>query len=872
MKFSWLRKQRDEDLDAEIRSHLDEAIRDRIARGETPDEARANALREFGNVGLVKEVTREMWGCATLERLMHDLRFGLRMLRKNPGFSLVAILTLALGLGMNVAVFSVVNAVLLKPLPYPEPERLVTIQNQFMARNLKNAGVSAADYVDYRGRGRIFEEVAAGSSISFNLTGVERAETIPGMMVTAGLFPLLGVKPVAGHVFSAEEDQPGRNQVAVLSAGFWRRRFGGDPQVVGRTLQLNDQSYTVVGVIPAALEFLGAAEIFTPAAFTAEQMNPARRSVRSLFALARLKRGVSLAQAQSEMNAFARSLAADFPNDYPAESGWGVRLDSVRELWVGEVRLALWVLWATVGLVLLIACANVANLLLARAIARSREISIRAALGASAGRLARQLLTETALLGLLGGVAGLLLAAWTIKLLARIAPENFPRLAEIGIDWQALGFTLGISLLTGLLAGLAPLLQVFRRNLHKGIKDGGRGAAGGLRSQRTRSLLVVTQVALSLILLLGAGLLLQSFARLLRADPGFRSENTLTFRVALPATRYPNQPQRVAFIDRMIEGIRPLPGVAAVGATSMLPFIGLNSSGVFGIEGRNAAGGPQPHADVRTVTPGFFAALGIPLRQGRLFAESDTAEAPFVALADEKLAAQYWPNENPIGKRVQRGGPQSPWYTIVGVVGHVRHSQLDAESKGALYFPYAQHRAFMITLVVRASHAPEQLAGVVQREVAALDKDVPVYEIRTMEDRLLASLTPQRMSAYLIAVFAGVALLLAALGIYGVMSYSVSQRTNEIGIRMALGAQASDVLKLVLRQGLMLALGGAAMGLLGALALTRLLSKLLFGISATDPLTFASVPLLLIAVALVACWLPARRAARVNPLIALRNE
>jgi putative ABC transport system permease protein len=473
---------------------------------------------------------------------------------------------------------------------------------------------------------------------------------------------------------------------------------------------------------------------------------------------------------------------------------------------------------------------------------------------------------------LLGGAAGLLLAAWGIELLARIAPENFPRLNEVGIDWQVLGFTFGISLLTGLLAGLAPLLQVFRRNLHEGMSDGARGVAGSLRGQKMRGLLVVTQVALSLILLLGAGLLLQSFARLLRVDPGFRPEQTLTFRVALPATRYPNQPQRVAFIERMIERIRPLPGVAAVGATSMLPFIGLNSSGVFGIEGREAAGGPQPHADVRTVTPGFFAALGIPLRQGRLLAESDTAEAPFVALADEKLAAQYWPNENPLGKRVRRGGPQSPWYSIVGVVGHVRHSQLDAESKGALYFPYAQHRAFMITLVVRGSRSPEQLSGVVPREVAALDKDVPVYETRTMNDRLLASLTPQRLSAYLIAVFAGVALLLAALGIYGVMSHSVSQRTNEIGIRLALGAQASDVLKLVLRQGLLLALGGVAVGLLGALALTRLLSKLLFGVSATDPLTFASVPLLLLAVALVACWHPARRAARVNPLIALKNE
>ena len=795
------------------------------------------------------------------------------MLRKNPGFTAVAVLTLALGIGANAAVFSVVNAVLLRPLPYPEPDRLVMLQNQFLARNLRNAGVSAADYADYRREKQVFEEVAAGSGGNFNLSGVDRPESISGAFVTAGFFPLLGIKPVVGRVFNEGEDRPGFNQVVVLSEGFWKRRFGADPGVIGRTLQLNDRSYTVVGVIPPAPEYLGPNEVFTPAGFTPEQLNPAMRSGRSFFALARLKRGVSHAQAQAEMNVFAQALAKEFPKDYPPESGWGIRIDSLRELWVGEVRLALWVLMGAVGFVLLIACANVANLSLGRATARAREISIRAALGAGSWRIARQLLTENALLGLLGGGGGLLIAFWGIELLRKIGPQNFPRLREIGIDWPVLGFTLGISLLTALLAGIAPLLEANRRNLHEGLKDGARGGAGGLRQNRARSLLVVAEVALSLILLVGAGLLLQSFVRLQRVDPGFQSQNALTFRVPLSARRYPEQAQRVAFIDRLIERVRNMPGVTAVGATSTLPFIGYNSSGFFNIEGRDTPpSAASPHADIRRVTHGFFAAIGVPLRRGRLFAETDTATTPFVALVDEKLSQQYWPGEDPIGKRVKMGGPQSPWHTIVGVVGHVKHSQLNTESKGALYFLYSQNRAFMITIVARTSNAPEQLAGVVQREVSAIDKDVPVYEIKTMSERLMDSVTPQRLAAYLVAVFAGVALLLAVLGIYGVVSHSVSQRTQEIGLRMALGAQAGDVLKQVLWRGLMLTLLGAAIGLIGALVLSRLLSNLLFEVSPTDPVTFAGIPALLISVALMACYIPARRASRVDPMTALRRD
>ncbi len=877
---------RETEIVDEISQHLEDQYAEALAADATPEEAYHAALEELRERELLARELRRVerpaprdpieLGATRRGRMIgdlwQDLRFGMRMLRSRPGFTAIVALTLALGIGANVAVFSVVNATLLRPLPYPEPDRLVTLQNQFLARNLKNAGVSTADYADYRRQKQIFEEVAAGSGGNFNLSGVDRPESLSGAFVTAGFFPVLGLRPVAGRVFNEDEDRPGRNQVVVLTESFWKRRFGGDPGVIGRTLQLNDQGYTVIGVVPPAPESLGPNEVFIPAAFTAEQTNHAVRRSRFLFALARLKRGVSLAQAQAEMNVFAQALGKEFPKDYPAESGWGVRVDSLHELLVGETRPALQALMGVVGFVLLIACANVANLSLARATEREREISIRAALGADSWRITRQLLTENLLLGLLGGGGGLLLAVWGIESLRQVGPRNFPRLQEIGIDWQVLAFALGISLLTGMLAGIAPILQTTRRNLHEGIKEGARGA-GGLSQNRARSLLVIAEVAMSLILLVGAGLLLQSFVRLQRVDPGFQPQNTLTIRVPLSSNRYPDQAQRVAFIDRLTERVRALPGVTAVGAASTLPFIGFNSSGVFNIDGlATAPGGASPHADIRRVTHGFFAAMGIPLRRGRLFGETDTAATPFVALADEKLAAQYWPGEDPIGKRVQMGGPQSPWYTIVGVVGHVKHSRMNAESKGALYFLYSQNRAFMITLVVRSGNASELLAGAVQREVSAIDKDTPVYEIKTMNERLSDTLSTQRLSASLSAVFAGVALLLAMLGIYGVMSSSVGQRTHEIGVRMALGAQTGDVLKRVLRHGLALTLCGVAVGLIGALGLTRLLSGLLFEVSATDPLVFAIIPLLLISVAVLACYIPARRAARVDPLVALRRE
>lgn len=582
--------------EAEIIEELSQHVEDRhvelVAGGATAEQASRAVLAELSYGELLSRELRRVElahrepvvlgasrGSNVIRDLLRDLGYGLRLLRKHPGFTAMAVLTLALGIGVNIAVFSVVSAVLLKPLPYPEPDRLVVLQNQFLARNLMNAGVSAADYSDYRDQKHIFEEVAAGLGTSFNLTGAGRTENVPGMMVTSGFFTVLGVRPVAGRTFSEAEDRPGFNQAVVLGEGFWKRRFGGDPGIIGATLQLNDQSYTVVGIVPPAPEFLGPSDVFAPAAFTSEQMNRAARGGRSLFALARLTEGLSVEQAQIEMNAFAQTLAREFPNDYPPESGWGIRVDSASELLVGKVWMALWILMGAVGFVLLIA-------------------------------------------------------------------------------------------------------------------------------------------------------------------------------------------QRVAFIDQLTERITNLPGVTAVGATSMLPFIGVNSSSVFSIEGRDTPAGAMPHADIRRVTHGFFEAIGIPLRTGRLFVESDTADSPFVALVDEKLAEQYWPGQDPLGERLRMGGPRGPLYTVVGVVAHVKHSELNADSKGALYFLYSQNRAFMIALVVRTSNSPEPLAGVVQHEVWAIDKDVPVFEVKTMDQRLIDTLTPQRAVAYLVTLFAGVALLLAMMGVY----------------------------------------------------------------------------------------------------------
>ena len=805
--------------------------------------------------------------------LLKDVLYALRIMRKSPGFTVTAVLTLALGIGANTAIFSVVNATLLRPLPFPNPERLVVIQNQYKAVGLDSAAASVADYIDYRKQRQLFTEVAAVDTNDFNLTGVDRPERLQCGEATSGLFVVLGIQPILGRVFTYEEDQPGKNQVVLLTQGLWKRRFGGDPGVIGRTIRLNDKPYTVVGVVPSILQWFAPLDAWIPTGFTPHDMDPALRTNQFLFILARMQPGLSLEQARAGMAAFGRTLAKNFPNFYTPSSGWAIRVDSLNELLVGDIRGALLVLLAAVGFVLLIACANVANLLIARAAGRMRELSIRAALGAARWRIARQLLTESIMLGLLGGGAGVLFGMWGVALLVNGGPRELPRLDEVTVDGRVLAFTAALALVTSVLFGLAPVMQVAVGNLHDLLKLGARGAAGNLRRHRTRSALVIAEVGLSLVLLIGAGLLLRSFARLQKVDPGFRAQNVLTFGISLPPARYPTQGRTSAFFHAVLDRVTTLPGAESAGAVSPLPFSGSNASGSFDIEGFTVpANGPAPHADQRVVSPGYFAAMGIPLLRGRLLSNADSADAPLAVVIDEALAQQYWKDKDPIGRHLRHFSDKS-WATVVGIVGHVQHNALDAKlRKSTFYWSYLQAPAQNLQFVVHTAGDPMSLANAVQRQVAGLDKDVPIFDVKTMDQRVAASLANRRFAAWLLAAFSFIAMLLAAVGLYGVMAQSVLQRSREIGVRMALGAQSGDVLGMILRQGATLIAGGLIAGILAALALTSLMKSLLFGISPEDPLTFAGVAALLVLVALVATYIPARRATHVDPVNTLRYE
>ena len=806
--------------------------------------------------------------------LLKDLHYAARILRRSPGFTITAILTLGLGIGANTAIFSVVNATLLRPLPFPHPERIVAIQNQYKALGLDSASASVADYVDYRQQRHLFSEVAAIDTNDVNLTGVDRPERLQCGEATSGLFNVLGVQPVLGRVFTYDEDQPGRNQVVVLTTDLWKRRFGGDPAIIGRTIHLNDKPYTVVGIVPSILRWFAPLDAWIPTGFTPQDMAPARRGDQFLFVLARLQPDVSLARARAGMAAFGHTLAKRFPDNYPPSSGWAIRVDSLNELLVGDVRGGLIVLLAAVGFVLLIACANVANLLLSRAAARTRELSIRAALGAARWRIARQLLTESVLLGVAGGAAGLLFGAWGMGLLVNYGPQQLPRLDEVTLDGRVLAFTAAIAILTGILFGLAPVVQLAAGNLHDMLKSGARGSSGGVRRQRTRSVLVVCEVALSLVLLVGAGLLLRSFNRLARVDPGFRTHHVLTFSVSLPPAGYATLSRTSGFFHALLDRVASLPGVTAAGAVNPLPFSGNNSSGSFLIEGVNVpAGATAPHADQRVVSPDYFKAMGIPLRRGRLLTDADREGAPLAVVIDDACARQYWKAQDPIGRHLRLTGASSPWATVVGIAGHVRHNALDDQSrKATFYWSYLQKPAQSLAFVVHTANDPRPLANAVESAVSSLDKDVPVFDVKTMDQRVSASLANRRFAAWLLTVFSSIAMLLAAVGLYGVMTQTVLQRSREIGVRMALGAQARDVLRMVLRQGAVLIAVGVAAGSLVALLLTSLMKSLLFGVSPADPLTFLGVAVLLIAVALIATYLPARRATRIDPVTTLRYE
>jgi predicted permease len=817
-----------------------------------------------------------------MSTLLQDLRFGLRMLAKNPGFTAVAVLTLALGIGANTAIFSVVNAVLLRPLPFPRPDRIVQVMRLY-EDGTKEPAVSVPALRYWQSRNEVFDHLAAYQFFTggFNLSHGNQPEVIPGIHVSAGFFQVLGVKPLLGRTFSTEEDVPGGPAVVVMSNRLWRSRFGAAPDLVGKTITMDNESVTVIGIMPEVFEFPSRAELWAPLRLPATSQDPAN----DYNCIGRLKAGVTRKSAQAQMNL----LQHQFNREYSAlSSSPDLLLSPLQEQIVGDIRPVLFVLLGAVCFVLLVACVNVANLLLARSAARQKEIAIRTALGAGRARLIRQLLTESILLGLLGGALGLLIAYWGTEALLALAPAGLPRLGEVGIDGWVLGFTVLVSLGTGVLFGLGPAVRVSRGDLNEPLKEGGRGSTEGLRGQRTRSALVASEVALSLVLLVGAGLLIETFARLRQVKPGFDPHNVLTFQMSLSESKYSTPPKIFTMFRQVVQHLQALPGVQYAATVTALP-LEQGPDLPFDIEGHLAKDPSQSTGDAqyRGISSNYFRALGIPLLRGRYFTESDTEQSAGVVIINQSMALQYLPNEDPVGKSLIIGRAMGPEWAdaaprqIVGVVGDVKDFALDQPPQPTMFIPYGQLRPYVLTLtlrelpsrwVVRTTGDPAGMSSAIQREVLTLDGDQPLAKIRTMDQVVAQSIAGNQFNAVLLGIFGGLALLLAAIGMYGVISYSVEQRTHDIGIRMALGARTEDVLKLVVGQGMILALTGVGVGLLGSLALTRFMTSMLFGVRPNDPATLAAVSLALLGVALLASYLPARRAAKVDPMVALRYE
>jgi putative ABC transport system permease protein len=814
-----------------------------------------------------------------MDTLLQDLRYSFRRLVKSPTFTCIVVLTLGLGIGANTAIFSTVNAVLLRPLPYFEPQRLVTIEHLYPTLDLE-APVSIPGFLDYEKRGRSFESMAVQSSWQVNLTGVGEPVRMQGQQVTGKFFATLQVPALMGRTLQPGEDSAGREHVAVVSYDAWQRIFGADPAIIGRNLSLNGESYQVVGVMPSGFRdfFNKTAEIWAPMVFTADQLTDDNRTTEFLNLTARMKPGVTVQQAQGEMRTIGEQLKREYPDSY--DENWSLLVTGLSISATGEVRPALLVLLGAVGFVLLIACANVANLLLARAATRSKEIAVRTALGATRERLLKQLLTESILVSLAGGIVGLILAYAGVRTLVAMDVRNLPRSEEISIDGTVMLFTLLVSLLAGVLFGLAPAIHTATPDLHSSLKEGGRGSTGDRGSHALRRTLVVAEVALALTLLTGAGLLLKSFARLQGVDPGFDPDNLLTFNLALPPTRYHNDTTQAAFWDQVFPAIGRVPGVVGVAGTSVMPFGGSWSTGSFEVEGYTAPENqPGPWGDIRVVSPQFFEAMRIPLLRGRYLSEEDRADSRLVAVIDQEFVRRFYPNENPIGKRFTFGPPdgvtdstQNEWIEVVGVVGHTAHEGLDADPRIQLYLPYRQATFPFMAVAVRTTGNPDRYVNLVRQAVRSVDPDQPISAVSNMDELLSRSVGQRRLSMMLLSFFSGIALVLASIGIYGVMSYSVTQRSRELGVRIALGADRGDVLRLVLRQGMRLALIGIGIGLAAALALTRLIESQLYGVAATDPGTFVAVAAVLAATALLANLIPAIRAMRMDPAVVLREE
>jgi len=800
------------------------------------------------------------------------------MLRKTPGFTMVAVVVLALGIGANTAIFSVVNAILLRPLPFQAPERLVQVWHVPPPKSFPGTTrfpVSPANYLDWEKQNHVFENMAIYGHRSYNMTGSGEPESVSGIAVSPEFFFVLRVQPILGRVFLSEENQDGRGKVAILSQAFWQTHFASDPNIVGRTISLDHLTYTVVGVVaskslfPVSSDPQSQPQLWTPLAWT-----DAERAIRgnhNYHVIARLKPGADVKQSQAEMNTISARLEQEYPND---DKGWGATVVPLRDQLVGDVRPALMVLLGAVGFVLLIACANVANLVLIKTLARQKEIAIRTALGASSVRVVRQILSETLLLALTGGMLGLVFAHFGVKLIVAFLARSLPRTADITVDGWVLAFTLAVSVLTGVVAGLLPAIRASKTNLNDSLKQGLGRTDADSGGNRTRGVLVISEVALSLVLLIGAGLLIRTLARLRNVDPGLDPHNVLTMSFSLSSTKYDKSVQQIAFYDQLLQRVRGLPGVASAGAIDFLPLGGGGSTQPIAVEGRPAlAMSEQPEVAVRAVEPSFFETMRIPLLRGRAFSGADIADRPAVILISESMAKRFWPGENPLGKRLKMSFSPEKSRQVVGVVGDVKGDGLDVlDPVATLYVPLAQQPKSYMSVVVRTSSPPNTLVSAVSAAVHEVDGEQSVLDVITMDDIVADSLSHQRFNMLLLSAFSGLALLLAAIGIYSVLAYSVRRRMREIGVRMALGAGRGDILRMILGQGTKFALIGTVSGIAAAFGLTRLMASQLFGVTATDPVTFLSVATLIVLVALAACYIPARRATKVDPIVALRYE
>jgi putative ABC transport system permease protein len=812
-----------------------------------------------------------------METLWQDLRYSIRMLAKAPGFTAVAILTLALGIGANTAIFSVVNRVLLTRLPYQQPDRLVMVWEKNPHNTSGRNVVSPDNFLDWQSQNTVFEQMAASYDARVNLTGKDEPEEVAIQAVSPNLFSLLGVNAAIGRVFTAEDGQQGHDNIVILSYGLWQRKFGADRNLVGKTIQIDGQARPVVGVMPRGFDLFvkqgslinERSELWTPIAFNAKSRG---RRGRWLTAIARMKPGITLVQAQAEMDTIASRLEKEYPD---FNTHWGVNLVPLQEQFVGEIRPALLVMLGAVCLVLLIACANVANLLLSRSAARRKEIALRAALGASRWRIAKQLFTESLLLAAAGGALGLLLAVWGTDLLLRLSPAGLLDVKDLGIDFRVLGFTAGLSLLTGMLFGFAPAFEAARSSINDSLRESGlAGTGSGGGNRRVRQIFVTAEIALSFLLLIGSGLLIRSFLRLQAVSPGFNPENLLTVQLKLPRSKYKDDGARIVFFNELLRRVNSLPGVRSASAESYLPFTSLGAATGYEVAGRpKPPAGQSPVVDVRVIAPNYFETMGIPLLRGRTFTPRESAEVTHVVIINEAMARESWPNEDPIGKRVtiHMKNEDVP-SEIVGIVGDIKHQGLDITPRAMSYWPHPELGYNAMALVIRTTSNLKKIVAAVRHEVLQMDPDQPLSNVATMEELMSTSMAQRRFSMFLLSTLAALALLLAAVGVYGVMAYTVAQRTHEIGIRMALGAQHQDVLRLVVGEGFKLALAGVAIGLAGAAALSRVLESFLFGVGQRDALTFFSVAALLLATALLACYIPARRATGVDPMVALRYE